>query len=381
LPLFFLCFGLDLPIGDAEETGVGRVGEEVGDVLAVGVGDEDLTEAIGADKLQDTLHAPAIEAVEDVVEQQDRFAQIDGLRELHGEQIGLLLTLRRHRLEGIALAIGAEEHLEFVFVYTLAGPAEDKVAGAGAAEGLEDIAVLQLAPVDEFHLLASLAGDVGIHLAERGNEMLDEIGSLLIYNRALARHLLLHHLKEVDGELSGGRLFVLLEEGVALLEECVVARQGVEIGAAVLADDAVHKLAASIAAVEDEFVVGRRDHDERDEADMVLQALVVFLAATERLLDPSLEREGELREGGVLLIAAVVGALDHGKRSRVHDVLRVERREGRLGEREVVDGVEQVGLALAVETHEAVDVVGEGEVGLGDVLEVEYVEMSECQVC
>ena len=54
--------------------------------------------------------------------------------------------------------------------------------------------------------------------------------------------------------------------------------------------------------------------------------------------------------------------------------LRVYRVGGALAERQVVDGIQQVGLAHAVLPDEAVHVGRELEVGLLDVLVVEYGE-------
>lgn len=45
--------------------------QDVGEVLAVGVGDEDLSEIGTVDQVDDTLNALTIKLVEDVVEEQD----------------------------------------------------------------------------------------------------------------------------------------------------------------------------------------------------------------------------------------------------------------------------------------------------------------------
>ena len=46
--------------------------------------------------------------------------------------------------------------------------------------------------------------------------------------------------------------------------------------------------------------------------------------------------------------------------------------EGGLGEGEQVDGVQEVGFALTVESDEAIDVLREAQVCLPDILVVQY---------
>ena len=94
-------------------------------MLAVGVGDEDLSEIGTVDQVDDTLNPLVIQFVEDVVEEQDRLlveylgvAEEERLTEFEGQQESLLLPLAADSLDGIC----AERHLEFVLVDALGCP-------------------------------------------------------------------------------------------------------------------------------------------------------------------------------------------------------------------------------------------------------------------
>ena len=73
--------------------------EDFVEVLAVGVGDEDLSEGIAGDEVDDLFDALGIELVEDVVEQEQGsglaacpLEKIE-LGELEGDDVGLVLSL------------------------------------------------------------------------------------------------------------------------------------------------------------------------------------------------------------------------------------------------------------------------------------------------
>lgn len=147
----------------------------------------------------------------------------------------------------------------------------------------------------------------------------------------------LQHFEERNGEHIGGRFGMLLEQCVALLEQCVVLREMLQIGAVVLRDDTIDETATLVAAIGDEFAVLRRDHDQRDETDMVDEALVVFLATAELLLDATFDAAGDdLR---FVVMMEVVGALNHRHVLVVGDILAINGVVRRFGEAEVVDSV------------------------------------------
>ena len=99
--------------------------QDVGEVLAVGIGDEDLSEIGTVDQVDDTLNALTIKFVEDVVKEQDGLlveyagiAEEECLSEFERQQESLLLPLAAYTLDRVV----AERHLEFVLVDTLGCP-------------------------------------------------------------------------------------------------------------------------------------------------------------------------------------------------------------------------------------------------------------------
>ena len=163
---------------------------------------------------------------------------------------------------------------------------------------------------------------------------------------------------------------MLLEQGVALFEKRIVLREVLQVGAVVLRYDTIDETATLVAAIGDEFAVLRRDHDQRNETDMVDEALVVFLATAELLLHSAFDAAGDdLR---LVVMMEVVGALDHRHILVVGDILAINGVIRRFGETQVVDSVQHVGLTLSVEPNETVELVREVELRFTDILVVDY---------
>ena len=132
----------NLSIIDVEDFG-GLVRLENGSqVLTVRIGDKYLSESLGAYELYDSLDALGVEFVEDIVEEENRLAQIQRLCEFHGKEEGFLLSLACDSLEGIVVIGIGDEHLEFVFVDALRGPSEDEVTLSGTTERVCEVTVL-----------------------------------------------------------------------------------------------------------------------------------------------------------------------------------------------------------------------------------------------
>ena len=96
--------------------------QDMGEVLAVGVGDEDLSEIRTVDQVDDTLNSLTVQFVKDVVEEQDRalvehtsIAEEECLAEFERQQESLLLPLAAYTLDRVL----AERHLQFVLMDAL----------------------------------------------------------------------------------------------------------------------------------------------------------------------------------------------------------------------------------------------------------------------
>ena len=78
-----------------------------------------------------------------------------------------------------------------------------------------------------------------------------------------------------------------------------------------------------------------------------------------------------LKRNGMGKTAIAVGTLHHGHILAVGDVERVLGGIGRLGETKQIDSVQDVGLALAVEAHEAIELGCKLKRSLADIAIVE----------
>jgi len=353
--------GVDGAVGDMEKTGGRGRAEKIREVLAVGIGDENLTETVAVNQADNALDTLAIQLIENIVQQQNGFAQIERLRQLHGEQKGLLLPLRTHLLE----RVGVQLHGEVVLVDALTRPTQNKVTGTGADKSLLQIAVLQLARIAKRHRLAA-ARYLAIKRLEKRKEGVDEGLPGVIYIMCGGKHLQLQHLEEFPRHCFG--IGVLLEQSVALFEQGVVGGEMLQIGAIFLRDDDIHETASLIAAVFDQCAVLRADHDKRQKTDMVGEALVVGLAQPKLLLLTTLEPAGDperLRLGGIQ-------TLHHRHRLGVGDVERIDGVVGRFGETEQVNAVEDVGFALSVEPDKAIQFIRKVQLRLTDILVIQY---------
>ena len=154
----------------------------------------------------------------------------------------------------------------------------------------------------------------------------------------------------------------LLEEAVALVEGFVVGDEVVEVVVVDLRDDTVGEAAAELAAAGDELLVVGRDHDQGQLADVLGEGFIQFLVPAHLLGLP-------LTEGAADDVGAAM-AVDSEEVGAEAYVLAVGGVEIAFAEGEVVDGIEEVGLASAVVADEAVDVAAEPDVGLGVILEV-----------
>ena len=104
-------------------------------VVPVCVGDEDLSEFIGADNLKYHFGSLAVKFVEHVVKQQQRvlsdsLEQQFVLCEFEGSEVCLVLSFRSGSFDGIS----AERHVQFVFVYSVSGKSDKKVSLSCASQ-------------------------------------------------------------------------------------------------------------------------------------------------------------------------------------------------------------------------------------------------------
>lgn len=121
------------------------------EMLAVGVGDEDLSEGIAGDEVDNLFDTLGIEFVEDVVEEEQgsgfascAFEKVE-LGEFQGDDVGLVLPLGTFTFDGIA----SEGHLQFVFVDAMQGITHDAVFDTVTLDDVEQVTSLTMTGVVE----------------------------------------------------------------------------------------------------------------------------------------------------------------------------------------------------------------------------------------
>ena len=146
----------------------------------------------------------------------------------------------------------------------------------------------------------------------------------------------------------------LLQLHIALQQSAVVFQQGIEIERIELRYHAVDELTSQVAALVDEVAVVRRDHHQREFAYMVGESVVFFFVETERFLLFALLHT---RHHLIVLAVMRIQAMDGEKILFMAYVLLVGCPEKALTEREIIDGIEDIGLPCPIESHETIDVL------------------------
>ena len=138
-----------------------------------------------------------------------------------------------------------------------------------------------------------------------------------------------------------------------MFEDGVVLCEVLEVAFVLLGDNGIEETASFVTTLFDELIVLGTDHDQGDKTYMVNEAFVVFFAASEGLFHAAFDATSE----GLFAICA----LYHCHFFAVGDILAVRGSESRFGEGKEVDGIEQIGLALSVESDETIELVREGK--------------------
>ena len=111
---------------------------------------------------------------------------------------------------------------------------------------------------------------------------------------------------------------------------------------------------------------------------MIRQAVVLLAVAFERLAAPTGERADDLFAASV---RPFVTPFEQEKLLAVTHALRIGHRESRLAHRQVVDRVDEIGLARPVVAHETIDPRGQRKLLLTDILEIDERQSFEIHSC
>ena len=334
-------------------------------MVAIGVRDEDLSEALPTYQLHDLLHPLRIELVEDVVQQKQRSgptaspAQEIELSQLQGNEERLALSLTAFPSHKVS----ALQHLEVILVDAMQGIAHGPVLEAVLRQLLQQRTSLQLRHIAKLHLLPLLRNLV-VELLEDGDELRDELAPLLEDILTLPGHLLLE-----DKEHLRVNLLILLQHHIPLLQSPVVAEQSLRISSVVLTDHHVDEASPLIAAATDENLIRRRDHDQRNQPDMLRDASVSLLAPSHHLLLPHLQSDVNVLLRPILVL---VEALQRHELLPMPDAQHIDAAAVAAAETQEMDGIQHIRLALAVVTDEAIQVRREMQLSLRNVLIIKY---------
>jgi hypothetical protein len=222
----------------------------------------------------------------------------------------------------------------------------------------------ELAFIGEVHRFFS-AGYPGIILLDQGQEGLEEGLSFLKDILAGADELLVIDVQEAFvGTLSLGEGF---QEAVPLLEDLIVFDEALQVAAVQLGKEGIEESSALLTAAGDDLYVIGGDDNAGKAADMVGE-LLIGLVVQGKFLLAVLTQDAKYLVGLALLLKM---PLDTEAGVAFTDILLVGFGEIALGEAEVIDRIEQVGLADAIIATNADDPVLELEGGLGIILELD----------
>ncbi len=179
-----------------------------------------------------------------------------------------------------------------------------------------------------------------------------------VYGRALHGHL---H-RQIQGRVGA----MVAQQLVALLQGAGVAYQVVEIERVGLGYHYVHQAAAFLARACHQVAVGRGGNHQGESPDVGAETFVFLPRAFEAFPFAGLQPEGQL----LIEPAPEIAAPQCGESLPSAYQLHVGQPREAFAETEVIYGVEEVAFAHAVVAQETVDLGGELEARLGDVLEI-----------
>ena len=140
------------------------------------------------------------------------------------------------------------------------------------------------------------------------------------------------------------------EQLVALEQQLVVRLDMPQVFPVNLRKNEIQVLTPLFPCIVDQGCIERRDHHHRQQADMLRETGIGLGPAPEDFLPPAPDRRGDF------LLGSAVHLVEAAKRGFLRTVgidILVGRGEVALGHRQIVDGVEQVGLPRSVAAIDA----------------------------
>ena len=217
--------------------------------------------------------------------------------------------------------------------------------------------------ISQVHHFLSLR-NVCIERLENRYELFDERTTLPIDHLTRGCH---HFFPNLEEFIIGCRL--ALEQRIPLLQCLVVSDQCFEVFLVVLRYHHIHETTALLAPTRNQVGVGRRNHHQRNEANVVGQAGIFLLIALELLLLASLHATIHLF--GIARFR-FIHPLNHKKVLLVHHVLRVDGIRGTLAERQIIHRIQQICLPHTILTDDTIHLGREIQFHLLQVFIIQY---------
>ena len=271
--------------------------------------------------------------------------------------VGFALTLAAH----LTHRVSVEQQVDVVAVHAVGGVANNHVAVAVSVEQLMHRAVVKVAAQLQLHLLGTTGNGVVV-AHEDGRELVNpaHAGSVDCHTRFV--QLMLNSFKEQRVA------HALLDERITVFERLVVANQMRQIFLIALSNNLVHEPSALLARAANQIPVHGRHHHQRQQPDVLAEALIFLAVALERLAFALLISHSHLQR---LAAAAIAPAQHHIVGSVIQHQL-VAHVAAALHKAQIIYGVEHVGLAHAIIADKAIDVGRKIELTFNKILEIYY---------
>ena len=333
--------------------------ENLAHAIFVGIGDENLSEMVLSHHVEQFGNAGFVELVEDVIQQQDgfyflSFVRIVELGQAQSQGVRLLLSLRSIALHRLPV----DQKLEIILVYAKVGEATSGVGHGGPLQPRLIRTLQQSRLVLYLHRFPTIR-QLGVVFLEYRRDILNEILPTGEDEIAQRDHLFVNNL--ADGSIHFAALEHLFQQGVALHEQFAIRDELLQIFGIELRDDGIEELATQLAAPVDDVAVVGRNHHHGEKANVGAQTGILLLVGPHRLVSVFVGA-AHLR---VVLCLRIVKLTVNGEEIRV----KAHRENVLCGEialakRQVIDGVQQIGLATAVPPDDAVHILVERKLSL-----------------
>ena len=180
----------------------------------------------------------------------------------------------------------------------------------------------------------------------------------------MACHLHLPYIKQ-----RSVRLIIHLEQGVALLQSLVITVQCLDVSVVILRYDDIHQSATLLTSARNKRSVVGRNKNQGYKSQVHRQPLILFFVALEVLLRTALHSAININGVARLIL---ISSVKNKEVFTMRDDLRIHRIGRTATERQIIHGIEKVGLSLTVVSEKAVHLRRQIECCLTNVLEIEY---------